>query len=250
VATLLLLVVLLVLLLPARWMMPLLQQRLLGVALDGVHGLVWNGAADELRGADGRRLGRLQWRLSRRALWGQFDLQLDFQGTGMVASGHLQRDAQGRPVWNKVMLRADLATSAPYLRSPLGTPQGSLTVTLARAVLQADWPVELQGQAHWRDAAMQAREGRIALGNLAMEVDGANGVLHGQLHDEDNGPLQVEGQWQASPLGWRLDLHLKPRVADPVLRRWLARVGRAQADGSVRLQRRGGLAAATPEAAP
>ena len=250
VAVLLLLVISLVLFLPARWVMPWLQPRLHDLALEGVHGLIWDGAADQLRGADGRPLGRLRWQLSRRALWGTLDLQLDFQGPRVSGSGHLGRDAQGRPVWSNVALRADLAASAPYLHSPLGTPQGALTVTLARAVLQANWPIELQGRAQWRDAAMQAREGRIALGNLTMTVDGANGVLHGQLHDEDNGPLQVEGQWQASPLGWRLDLRLKPRDADPGLRHWVARVGRAQADGSVHLQRRGGLAAATPETAP
>jgi len=62
VATLLMLVVLLVLLLPARWAVPFVQARLHGLELEGVHGLVWNGGAGQLRGLDGRSLGQVHWR--------------------------------------------------------------------------------------------------------------------------------------------------------------------------------------------
>lgn len=247
---LLLFLVLLVLFMPARWVMPFVQPRLHGVALEQVHGLVWAGRADEVRSADGRALGQLQWQLSRAALWGRLDLQLRFQGPQLTASGRLRRDAQARPVWNDVTLRAELPAWAPWLDSPLGTPQGTLTVRLQRTVVQANWPIELQGQAQWRGAAMQTRAERIALGDLGMDLTGAAGVLRGELRDDRQGPLRVNGQWQASPLGWRLDLPLQPRTADPALRRWLARLGRPGTDGSVHLHRRGGLAAATPESAP
>jgi general secretion pathway protein N len=241
------LAVLLVLFLPARWVAPLVQSRLHGMRLDGVHGLLWNGGATRLRGPDGRTLGEIQWQLSRRALLGRLDLQLQFDGPGLSARGHLGRDAQGRPVWSEVALRSDLAAWSPRLDSTLGTPRGTLTATLSRAVLQGNWPVDLAGQVQWHDAAVQMSAQTIALGHLDMSVQGANGVLHGELHDLGQGPLHVEGQWQASPLGWRLDLSLQPRSGDPALRRWLARLGRPDAGGSVHLQRHGGLAAATPE---
>jgi general secretion pathway protein N len=241
------LAVLLVLFLPARWVAPLVQSRLHGMQLDGVHGLLWNGGADSLRGPDGRPLGHVHWQLSRRALLGRLDLQLQFDGPLLTARGHLRRDAQGRPVWSEVALRSDLAAWSPRLDTTLGAPRGTLAATLSRAVLQGNWPVDLAGQAQWHGAAMQMPAQAIALGNLAMTLQGANGVLHGELHDLGQGPLHVEGQWQASPLGWRLDLSLQPRSGDPALRRWLARLGRPDADGSIHLQRRGGLAAATPE---
>lgn len=243
----LLLLALLVLFLPARWVMPFVQPRLHGVALEGVHGLVWAGRADELRSADGRALGRLQWRLSRSALWGELDLRLHLEGPQLMASGRLQRDAHDRPVWSEVVLRTELAAWAPWFASPLGTPHGTLTLQLSRAVLQGNWPVELQGQAQWRAAAMQTRAGRLALGNLGLDLAAAAGVLRGELRDEGPGPLHVDGHWQASPLGWRLDLLLQPRTVDPALRQWLARLGHPGPDGSVRLHRRGGLAAVTPE---
>jgi general secretion pathway protein N len=249
VAAILLPAALLVLFLPARWAAPFVQARLHGLELDGVHGLVWDGAANQLRGPDGRPLGAVRWRLSRSALWGRLDLRLQFDGPRLTARGHLQRDVRGRPVWNDVTLHSDLATWAPRLDTPLGTPQGTLTATLPRAVLQANWPIELEGRARWRDAAMQTHAQPVALGDFEMALEGADGVLQGELHDLGQGPLHVEGRWQASPLGWRLDLLLQPRTADPALRQWLARLGRPAADGTVHLHRRGGLAAATPETA-
>ena len=247
---LLLLGVLLVLFMPARWVVPLVQSRLHGLRLEGVHGLAWNGMAEELRGLDGRPLGTVRWQLSRSALWGQWDLQLAFDGPALTARGHLRRDAQGRPGWSEVALRSELAAWAPRLDSPLGAPQGKLTATLHRAVLQGNWPVELEGgRMQWRDAVMQTHPRLVTLGAFDMILDGADGAVHGKLYDQGEGPLQVEGQWQASPLGWRLDLLLRPRTTDPALRGWLARLGRPDADGSVHLHRRGGLAAATPETA-
>ena len=235
---------LLVLFLPARWVLPFVQTRLHGLVLGEVHGLLWDGAAEDVRGADGRPLGHVQWQLARSALWGRLDLQLACGGEGLTARGHLQRDAQGRAVWSDVDLRVDLADWGPRWPMPLGAPQGTLSATIDHAVLQANWPMELAGRLHWPDAAMQTRAGRITLGTLDMDVAGASGVLHGQLHDQGGGPLHLQGDWQASPLGWRLDLLLKPRSSDPDLRQWLARLGRPAADGSVQLHRRGGLAAA------
>ncbi|MGN2249474.1 type II secretion system protein N [Frateuria sp. GZRe14] len=247
VATLLMLVVLLVLLLPARWAVPFVQARLHGLELEGVHGLVWNGGAGQLRGLDGRSLGQVHWRLSRALLWGRLDLQLEFVGPRLAANGYLQRDGEGRLVWTDASLRADLAAWAPRFDSSLGTPRGTLAMTLQRAVLQGNWPIELEGQVQWRDASMQARAQPVALGDFDMDLHGSNGVLAGQLHDQRNGPLHAEGQWQASPLGWRLDLLLQPRTGDPALRQWLARLGRPDTDGAIHLHRRGGLAATTPE---
>jgi general secretion pathway protein N len=249
VAAILLLAVVLVLFLPARWVAPFAQARLRGLALEGVRGLVWDGEATELRGPDGHPLGTVRWQLSRSALWGRLDLQLDVDGPLLTAGGHLHRDAQGRPVWSDVALRSELAAWAPRLDSPLGEPRGTLAVTLPRAVLQANWPIDLEGKAHWRDAVMQTRAQPIALGDLEMAMHGAAGVLSGEIHDVGRGPMRIEGHWQASPLGWRLDLLLHPRTGDPALRRWLARLGRPEADGSVHLRRRGGLAAATPDPA-
>lgn len=242
-------IVLLVLFLPARWVVPFVQPRLHGLVVRGVHGLLWDGAADDVRAADGRRFGRVRWQLALSALWGRLDLQLACEGDGLSARGHLLRDAQNRPIWSDVNLRVDLANWGAPWATPLGAPQGTLSVTLDHAVLESNWPMELSGRVHWQDAAMQTRASRVALGTLDMEVVATHGVLRGQPRDTGDGPLHVQGNWQASPLGWRLDLLLQPRGTDPDLRHWLARLGHPAADGSVQLHRRGGLAAAG-ESAP
>jgi general secretion pathway protein N len=247
IALLLSCIALLVWFLPARWALPFVQERLHGVSLGLVHGSVWDGAADQVQGRDGRTLGRLQWRLARSALWGKLDLQLEFTGAALTARGHLQRDPQGRPLWTDVAVQVGVAAWAPRLDWPLGEPQGTLAVRLRRALLQGGWPVELEGDARWMGATMQARAGSIVLGNLETDLSAANGVMHGQLSDDGRGPLHVDGQWQASPLGWRLDALLRPRTGDQALRTWLAHLGPPDPDGSVRLHRRGGLAAAAME---
>lgn len=236
--------VLLVLFLPARWAVPFVQPRLHGVVIRGVHGLLWDGSADDVRAADGRRLGLVRWQLARSALWGRVDLQLACEGDGLTARGHLQRDNQKRPVWSNVDMRVDLAKWGAPWPGPLGAPQGMLSVTLDHVVLESNWPMEASGRLHWQDAAMMIGASRIVLGTLDMDIGATHGVLHGQPHDTGDGPLHVQGDWQASPLGWRLDLLLRPRGVDPDLRHWLARLGRPASDGSVQLHRRGGLAAA------
>lgn len=240
---------LLVLVLPARWVLPWLQPRMHGLVLEQVRGTVWNGYAKTLRAPDGRPLGTLRWALSRRALWGAMDLLLDLEGPRLVAHGRLQRDAQGRLLVEQVAARADLAAWEPLIDSSLGVPQGWLELALPHVLLQGGWPLEVQGQARWRDASMRARAGSVALGTLVMDLQGASGVLQGRLHDEPGGPLAAAGRWQASPLGWRLDLRLQPRTRDPMLRRWLAQLAVPAADGAIELHRRGGLAATT-EASP
>jgi len=245
VAVLITLVAWLVLFLPARWAWPLLQARLRGLTLMQVHGLVWNGGAAAVYAADGRDLGRLRWRLSRSALWGRLDLDLALEGRDLQASGHLERDAQGRQAWRGVRARINPAAWAVHL--PWGDPRGMLVLDLDRAVLQGNWPLELAGQLRWDAAAFSAPEGEVALGDLALDLSATGGVVLGRLRDLGSGPLAVDGQLQLSPLGWRFAATLQPHSGDPALQRWLARLGRPDAHGTIHLQRRGGLAAATPE---
>ena len=70
--------------LPARWVMPRIEPQLHGLHLQQVHGSLWNGRADEVTTLDGKRLGRLQWQLSRRALLGQLRLRLADDVEGII----------------------------------------------------------------------------------------------------------------------------------------------------------------------
>ena len=234
--------------LPARWVMPWLEPQLHGLRLQQVHGLLWDGWAGQVVSADGHVLGQAQWHISRRALLGKLQLQLNFDGPQFAFSGGMQRLPDGQTAWREVSMRAELVALDPYVKLPLGQPRGELQLTIDHALLQGGWPLQLQAQAHWRHAVMHTHGGDVALGELQWQALAHGGVIQAQVHDDGNGPLHANGQLQLSPLGWRLDATLRHRQTDPALRRWLAGLGQPAADGSVHIQRSGGLAGTLPAA--
>ncbi|MFC5438128.1 type II secretion system protein N [Rhodanobacter umsongensis] len=229
--------------LPARWALPWIEPQLHGLRLQQVQGSVWDGRAAEVTAPDGGVLGQLQWRLSRLALLGQLRLQLRFNGPQLHVSGTMARLPGDRIALDDANMRGDLSALHIDPGPPWGQPRGELQLSVDQAVLQGGWPLKLHGQAHWRHAVMHTSRGDVVLGELEMQAQAHGGVIEAQLRDDGNGPLHVDGQWQLSPLGWRLDATLRPRQTDPSLRHWLAGLGPASPDGSVPVHRSGGLAA-------
>jgi general secretion pathway protein N len=232
--------------LPARWALPWIEPQLHGLHLQQVQGQLWDGRAGQVVNAQGHPVGQLQWRLSRRALMGQLQLQLDFQGPQITFSGAMRRLPENQVEWRGVSLHAELAALLPQVASPLGQPLGELQLTADQALLQGGWPLQMDGRAKWLHAVMRTRNGDVALGDLQWQVQAQGGVIEVQLHDDGHGPLQADGQLQLSPLGWRLDAKLRARQTDPALRRWLGGLGQTDTDGMVHVQRSGGLGVSLP----
>jgi general secretion pathway protein N len=231
---------------PARWATPLLEARLHGMQLQQVHGLLWDGGAERVLAANGQSLGQVRWQLSRRALLGDARLRLQFDGPALHFSGAMQRLPDDTVEWRDAQMTVNLGTMPPPLATPFGRPQGSFSLQAPHALLRGNWPMQLQATAQWNNAAIQTQRGTVALGELHFTMHAEQGTIDIHMRDAGNGPLALDGQAQLSPLGWRLDAMLRPRTADPALRRWLASLGRPGADGTMHLQRRGGLAAALP----
>lgn len=248
-ACLLCVIVALIVFLPARWVAPWLQARLHGAQLRAVGGLVWQGHAGQVITADGTELGRLQWRLSRRALLGRIRLVLRIDGPAVQAAGALERTGEVA-YWHDARLDLALDSLPHPPATPWGTPGGALAVRLQHARLQAGWPMTLAATARWRQATVRTGGEVIALGTIEADASGDNGVIEVDLHDDGRGPLDVRGTMQVSPLGWRLDADLQLRGGQPALRRWLARFGTPDAQGHVHIQRGAGLGAATFSGAP
>ena len=238
--------------LPARWAMPLLQPSLHGLRLQQVGGTLWDGRADRVLSPDGRVLGRVQWQLSRRALFGQIDMQLDFVGPQFAVRVYLRKLPAGQVDVSDLHVRADLnALADPRLRWPWGQPRGELLLDAPHALLQGGWPLALQANWQWRQAVLHMKNGDVAMGNLHGTLAAQGGVIHAQWQDDGQGLLRTTGMLDFSLLGWRLDAELQPRQADPALQRWLATLGQPDADGSLHIARSGGMAAAlTGKTAP
>lgn len=245
---LLLAIVLLVWFLPANWVMPWLQPQMRGVQLHDVHGLLWDGRAGEVSTADGTRLGKLHWRLSRRLLLGDLRMQIDLHGPQIDFSGALHRLPQDRLEWRAVRARVNLAIVPVNTSLTLGQPQGELSATIDHAELQGGWPLQLGADIRWENAGLQTETETVPLGNLHARVTANGGVISAEAEDDGQGPLQLRGRLDASPLGYRLDASLGDRSGNPALRRWLARLGTPDADGTIQLHNTGGLAGTLPTA--
>ena len=228
--------------LPARWALPWIEPQLHGVRLQQVHGSVWDGDAGEVIGVAGQRLGPLHWQVSRRALLGDTRLHVVFAGLQLTFSGSIRHLPDGRIESDDLRLHVALDARATYAKTPLGQPLGELQVNVEHVVLQGGWPLELKAHGLWQHAAMLTANGVVPLSDIQVEAQSQGGVIQAQWHDVGAGPLQVQGQLQLSPLGWRLDTTLRARQPDPALQRWLAQLGPVAPDGSVHIQQRGGLA--------
>lgn len=243
---LLLVVAALVWFLPARWARPWIEPQLHGLQLKQMHGTLWHGRSDQVLSASGAPLGKLRWTLSRRTLLGDASLQLHFDGPFLTFSGAAHRLTAQRVEMHDLALTTNLDELSLPASSPLGRPGGQLVVDASHALLQGGWPLELQLHAQWQQAQMHTPDGDVALGTLALQAQSHGGVIQAQLHDEDGGPLAVKGVLQLSPLGWRVDATLSSRQTDPLLQHWLEKLGKPAADGSVHVERSGGLAGTLP----
>lgn len=236
---------------PASLAMFWLAPRLHGVRLQQVGGLLWDGHADQVVTADGQPLGQLDWQLSRMALLGKPQLQIELSGPRLTFSGGMQKLPQGDIQWRDVHARVDLALLDPYAgKLAQGRPRGELRLNVEQALLQGGWPLTLQFDAQWSSASVKTLHDDIALGALQLQAQAQQGVVSAQLHDDGHGPLLADGQLQLSPLGWRMNLVLRARQPDPALRRWLAALGPVDANGTVHIQRNGGLAIGLPPPTP
>lgn len=217
--------------LPAQWALPLLQKRMPGVHLDAVGGSLWQGHADNVSDDKGRLLGRVDWTLSRRVVLGQLAFSFDFHGPAGTAGGELEGRGDEQ-AWRHVRLDLDISRLKlpPAWRMEGAT--GRLSGTFDTLTLRSNWPQDLSGTLRWRNAAVVSRGAAVKLGDLRADLSGMANVIHGELRDEGDGPLALQGNLLVAPIGWRLAANLRPHQADPALERVLARWARKAADGS------------------
>jgi general secretion pathway protein N len=227
--------------LPASWVMPFLRPRLHGLQVQQVTGTIWEGRAGQVSTAAGVPFGTVEWSLSRRALFGDVDLDVSLRQPQLSFQGHMHQLSNTQDEWRDVTLSLDssMLDVEPWLHAK---PQGQLKLTIARAQLQGGWPMQADAAAHWTPATVQTTQGVATLGGMSAQVTGDNGVLQATLSDDGDGALHMSGLLSFSPLGWSLQMSLKPHKDDPVLMQWLHTLGRPEADGTVRLGYRGGLA--------
>lgn len=227
---------------PARWAVVLAGQRLTPLMVEGVHGTLWSGTADRLSWA-GQPLGRLRWSLSRgEAMLGDIHGHVELNDPRW----HGQADFRlvGRREVHVTGLQAEGPVSLlrPYLATHL-QPDGRLQADFSEVQVRDGWPVKLAGVLRWQQAALDVGDGAVALGNLYARLEDRAGTrLLAQLGDDGQGPLIVQGQADATPLGWRLEASLAARDdGNRRLRELLRRFGSLDNAGRLHVRTHGGL---------
>ncbi len=232
---------LLVWFMPARLALAMLGSRMHGMRLEQVDGTLWHGRAAQLRAADGSDLGQLRWTVSRRALLGDLRAHVAFERPGLTANGDMQRISAGVSAWKDVQIHADAAMLDGLGGLDGNRLHGRLDVHIVDARLQGFWPMQLDADAQWRDAAMDDGTARVALGGFQLQAHGQGGIVKLSLRDDGRGPLRADGSAALSPLAWHYRLKLVPGTDNAPLRDWLARFGRLAPDGTLQLHGNGGL---------
>jgi len=228
--------------LPASLAVPLLASKARGVVLDDLSGTLWNGRAGRVATADGRTLGSVEWHLGREAILGRTHAQVHLDGPVGRFDGLVDRTDADHTVWSAVDFRLDAAAlagpSLPRELAPLGVVEGRIP----RAEMQGNWPVTLDAEVNWVAAVVRTPDGVVNLGAITLKAASQGGVLRATLADDGKGTLGVQAVLAASPLGWRMQGRLVPRIADTALSHLIARFGPVGRDGTVNLQRKAGLA--------
>jgi len=208
--------------------------RVAPLTLRDLSGTVWQGraAAAELLG---HNLGTLEWRLQPSAiLHGEAIAQLALTGDGIVATGVVDRGADGSVSFRDVVVHMPARTAAPVLAIPALDLLGTIEIDVARARLRGLWLEDASGTAYWRDAAV-AGAAQARLSDLQVTfASAAGGAISGVVRDL-GGPLQAEGTFTATLGRYDAQVRLAARGDDPRVNEALQYVGQPQADGSRQL---------------
>jgi general secretion pathway protein N len=195
---------------PAAWVLPRLLPE--AISLQDVRGTLWRGQAGQVQW-QGQPLGTLDWNAAPAALLrGEIEVTLRLDGP-MRASGRLHQGWAGSRL-EQVLLQFPAAWLDGVLATPVLQPRGHVEVALASARFErGEWRA-LEGQAHWRDAALTG-VAAAPLGELRADFSQvAPGRIEGELHDA-GGPLALEGRFEVDAAGYRAQAWLHAR--DPAL---------------------------------
>ncbi|HET6604048.1 MAG TPA: type II secretion system protein N [Xanthomonadaceae bacterium] len=224
---------------PAGFGLRLLGQRLGPLDFAGVSGTLWEGRAAQAR-FFGVAIGPVSWRIERWPLVrGITRIDLALEGEPVSGGGRLETRGDLTRV-DAARLHFPARLLEPALDIPALDLRGEVVVEIDQAELLQGLPRSAHGRAIWREAAV-AGAAAAALGDLVADFRSTGpGEVAGTLADR-GGPLQLDGSFHASPLGFVAEARLSARGGNPQVREALNFVGQPMADGSVLYRVEGGF---------
>lgn len=240
VIVLLLLAALVLAFLPARIALQFIGPKIGPVELGEVSGSLWKGQVSPAS-INGEPIGTLGWTLHPLSLLGaRVDADVTLQGDQYNGRTALSVQRDRRLLVRDLDLRFPARRLEPMLDIPALVFRGEVQVTIASAELRAGFPTAIAGSATWKDAAV-AGSAEARFGDIITEFgSAADGGLRGTVRDS-GGPLQAQGEYSASLLGYDAVIDLRARDGNPQVTEALQYIGQPQPDGSARLEVRGKL---------
>lgn len=226
--------------LPARIALDFVGGRLGPVQLGEVSGSLWKGQASPAS-INGEPIGSLGWRLHPLSLLGaRVDADLTLQGDAYNGQGAVSVRRDRSLAVRDLQLTMPAQKLQPALDIPALVFRGDVLIEVAAAELKGGFPSQVQGRATWRNAAV-AGSAEAQFGEVVTEFASApDGGVAGIVKDS-GGPLQAEGKYTASLLGYDADIVLRARDGNPQVTEALQYIGAPQPDGSARLTVKGRL---------
>ena len=211
------------------------------VSLVGVRGTVWEGHADGVS-VFGRDLGELDWRIDKAPLLGRTIVaDVRIKGADIDSSGVVERAGDGRLSARDVRFRVPATLFAPALDIPSLNLLGSVTGTVSKASFADGRISDAAGNARWTEAGVSGQAEARFSDILADFASRADGSIAGTIADDGRGNLEVNGQFDVSPVAFNAEAFLAARNDDARVREALQYVGQPQPDGSSHLVIRGEL---------
>lgn len=234
------------------------------IALSGFSGSVWSGKAS-MALIQGQQLKDVEWTLRPWSLlFGQVGLSWRFQlpnGGGESASesgykvnvpsggregalGYAQATTafglDGSVSFEQLEARLPALWLATVAKAAVVRPSGSVSANLEQLRWDGQSLVAAEGRVAWHGAGVNIFK-PVALGDLALSLETTDEAVKGIVSD-GGGPLSLDGLLTLTPDGqYAFNGSLAARNA-PDLEAALRSMGRAGADGRVKLKRSGSLA--------
>ncbi len=213
--------------------------------LSGISGSVWSGKA-AMALIQGQPLEKVEWALRPWSLlFGQVGLSWRFQlpgaqGKGSFGQGIMALGLDGSVAFDTLEARLPASMLAKIAKAGALRPTGSVNLNLHDVLWDGKSLHSAEGRVVWSGAGISLLK-PVALGDQAMTLETVDNAVKGVLSD-GGGPLSLDGLLTVSPDGkYEFSGSLAARNA-PDLERALRSMGRAGADGRIKLKRSGTLA--------
>ncbi|MCE2573549.1 type II secretion system protein N [Motilimonas eburnea] len=232
----LLYLVFLIILMPAKWAVQFLPKTS-GVEPSGVTGTIWHGQAQQLM-LRGEQIDKVQWQVKPLALLsGRLAADLKFgQGKGITGKGEIAYGLSGAQA-NDFNLTVPVQRVMKYLPLPMPVEaQGMLDLNIKSAAQGTPFCDNLDGYLFWTDASVALPMGEVILGDPRVKLECEKGGL-AAIIDQQSDHLEISMKtWLPNDKHYRVEGEIKggEKLA-PAISQALDWIGPKQASGGYRI---------------